>query len=619
MSIVTRTNSEEPADFATTRPMAASRLAPYMPVPLPPRWADRAARLDVALQAVVNVHSGRCQGYEALLRGTQDVGFRCVGDILDAAWADGVLPEFEAAVWALALDRFRSVTESYDLKLFLNVDGRSLCHAARLSDHLAHLMQAVGMADASVVIEVSERHPVHASTADLDGLAQLRKVAGKIAVDDFGTGHAGLPLLHAALPDYIKVDRFFLAGIAQDGRKKVLLRHLVNLAHLLGAQVVAEGVENEREFYVCKDLGCDLVQGFLIHRPCVGTLDGESHSAVVQALNDRDRRATGSDLDLIQGEILCLEPFDVDCAMDRVFDRFRSDRNAAIVPVVSAQLEPLGIVREQDLKSYAYSPFGKDLLSNKGFGRQLRDFVWRCPMADINTSAEKILEIFSADDNSEGILIVEDGRYAGFLTARSLLRVLNEKNVALARDQNPLTKLPGNAMINSYLADVLADPGSAIVIAYLDFDFFKPFNDKYGFRQGDRAITLFADILRKDLAREDCFIGHVGGDDFFAAFRDVPYDEAEKLIRHVVERFRAEVASFYDADTRAAGQILARMRDGTMAHIPLLSASAALVEVPRGHAPGSLDELSAVIAVTKKEAKASPTKLASITVLAPGA
>lgn len=619
MSIVTRTESEQPMGSAdaTTQPLAADRLSPVMPVPLPARWADRAGRLDVALQAIVNVHSGRCLGFEAFLRGTPEIGFDCAAAVLDAAWADGVLPEFEAAVWAIALDRFCAQPDYTDLKLFLNVDGRSLRHAARLAGHLGMLMQTHGMAEASVVVEVSERHPVYASDSALEGLAHLRKVSGRIAVDDFGTGHAGLPLLHAALPDYIKVDRFFLSDIAQDGRKKVLLRHLVNLAHLLGAQVVAEGVESEREFYVCKDIGCDLVQGFLVQRPTLGEPDAEACGAVVQGLNARDRRASGSDQELVQAQILCLEPFDVDCPMAQVFDRFRADRHAALVPVVSAQLEPLGIVREQDLKSYAYSPYGKDLLSNKGYGRQLQDFVWRCPVADINTPVEKILEIFSADDNSEGILIVEDGRYAGFLTARSLLRILNEKNVALARDQNPLTKLPGNAMINAWLGEALGDRDSTVVIAYLDFDYFKPFNDSYGFRQGDRAITLFADILRKDLAREDCFIGHVGGDDFFAAFRGLPFEDSEKLIRHVVERFRAEVASFYDEEARTAGCIVAKLRDGTKACIPLLSASAALVEIPQGHALCNLDEISAVIAAMKKEAKASPSKLAAVTIVAP--
>lgn len=614
MSILTRTESVEMTGMGEPRPAAAPRQSSFALVPLPPRWADRMARLSVALQAIVSVHTGRCLGFEALLRGTQEVGFPTTCALLDAAWADGVLPQVEAAIWGLALERFRAIDGYADLKLFLNVDARSLRQAGRLAAHLEHLMRDAGVTEASVVVEVSEHRPIQPADTGLEGLAQLRKVAGKIALDDFGTGHSGLPLLHAALPDYIKVDRFFLTDIAQDGRKKVVLRNLVNLAHLLGAQVVAEGVENEREFYVCKDIGCDLVQGHLIHRPDLDGPDPLAAGQAVQSLNDRDRRASGSDQDLIQEQVLCLEPFDVDCPMAEVFDRFRYDHNAAIVPVVSAQLEPLGIVREQDLKSYAYSPFGKDLLSNKGYGRQLRDFVWRCPVADVNTAAEKILEIFSADANSEGILIVEDGRYAGFLTARSLLRILNEKNLALARDQNPLTKLPGNAMINAYLAKALADRDSTVVIAYLDFDYFKPFNDTYGFRQGDRAITLFADILRKDLARDDCFIGHVGGDDFFAAFHDVPYAEAEKLIRHVVERFRAEVASFYDEEARAAGCITAKLRDGTRASIPLLSASAALVEVPRGQAPGSLDDLSAVIAKTKKEAKASPNKLACITV-----
>lgn len=53
------------------------------------------------------------------------------------------------------------------------------------------------------------------------------------------------------------------------------------------------------------------------------------------------------------------------------------------------------------------------------------------------------------------------------------------------------------------------------MMVYFDFDNFKPFNDYYGFRKGDRAITLFADILKSSVGFEECLVGHVGGDDFF--------------------------------------------------------------------------------------------------------
>lgn len=583
-------------------------------VPLDRRWAEVVRTVDVALQPVVSIHTGRCAGYEAFLRGFEALGHPTIAGFFDAAFADDVLPEVEACLFERAIAAFIGLKGADDLKLFLNIDGRTLLQIERLVPWLRRFVDDAGLPEAALVMEVSERQPVHASENALRGLQALRAVAGRIALDDFGTGYSGLPLLYFAQPDYIKINRFFIGDTARDGRKKVFLRHVVNVAHLLGIQVVAEGVETEKEYYTVKDVGCDLVQGFLIQHPSADpgqmALDGQ----VVQHLNDNDRRAARSDQRLVSEQIDHIVPIRDDGDLQDVFDRFRTEQTSTFFPVVDRQGMPMGIVREQDLKAYAYSPFGKELLSNRGYGRQLKDFLWKCPVADINTKAEKILEIFSADENSEGILIVEDGRYVGFLSARSLLRILNEKNLALARDMNPLTKLPGNNMINGYLGEAMTDLESAYTIAYIDFDNFKPFNDKYGFRQGDRAIMLFAEILNKDLPRENVFVGHVGGDDFFAGFRNFDFEDSQKLTAHVIERFRAEVESFYDEEARAAGFITAKDREGVERRMPLLSASAALVQVPRGHAPGSIDEISAVIAQMKKEAKRSPTKLAAVSV-----
>lgn len=596
------------------KPVFAGRRSSVV---LGPRWLELVRRLDIALQPVISVHSARCTGYEALLRGYEGLGFESASAVLDRAAAEDTLPEVEAALYEKAFDKFCALPDHGETKLFLNIDGRTLAQADRLRPYLREMTAHRGIAPVHVVIEVSERHPVFGSDACLEGLKSLRTVAGKLAIDDFGTGYSGLPLLYYAQPDYVKIDRFFIADSARDTRKKMFLRQLVNIAHLLGLQVIAEGVETETEYYVCKDVGCDLVQGFHIQRPMLYPDDAACDGAEVARMNASDRRAgSRSDHRLVKAQIEHIDPIHLDADLSAVFDRFRGDKTATFFPVINENNEPVGIVREQDLKAYAYSPFGKELLTNKGYGRQTRDFIWRCPIADISTKAEKILEIFSADETSEGILMIEDGRYMGFLSARSLLHILNEKNLALARDQNPLTKLPGNNMINEFMSGALADVASNYVIAYIDFDNFKPFNDSYGFRQGDRAITLFADILNKDLPRENVFVGHVGGDDFFAAFKDEDYASASALVAHVIERFRQEVESFYSEHDRARGYIQAKDRQGTERRMPLLSASAAIVQIPHGHAPGTLDEISSVIALMKKEAKASPSKMAAASVFA---
>lgn len=583
------------------------------PTVLPPRWLSAALLLDVALQPVVNIHTGRCLGYEALVRGTDAAGFASIAAFLDACAAENVLVEMEVTIIDLALRKFAALPHHRDLKLFLNIDGRTLAHPETLDKAMHAVLGATGLSESSVIVEISERHPFHATPAGREALPVLRRFAGKVAVDDFGSGYSGMSLLYFAQPEYIKIDRFFIDGIDTDSRKKVFLAHMVNVAHLLGILVVAEGVETEKEFYICKDIGIDLVQGFLVQRP---TLEPERLLPVypmVETLAMHDRRsAAAGDQKLIAQWIEPIEPIVFGVEMTAVFDRFRQDKTSTFFPVVDEHHEPMGIIRELDLKDYTYSLYGKELMSNKAFGRKLRDFVWKCPVADINTKAETILDVFSAaSQDSEGIIIVEDNRYVGFLSARSLLRVISEKNLALARDQNPLTKLPGNNLINEYLGKALAECEASYVIAYIDFDNFKPFNDKYGFRQGDRAITLFADILRSDLPKQDVFIGHVGGDDFFAAYRNMPFEDAEALTRKVIERFRLDVESFYDEDARRRGFIVAKNREGEMRQMPLLSASAAMVLIPAGHAPGSLDEISSLIAELKKEAKLAPAKLAS--------
>lgn len=581
-------------------------------------WRAIQAAVSISLQPVVSIHSGRCLGFESLVRGYEGLGYASIAGLLDAAHGLGVLPDLEMLLLDRALDLFVTGADHQDQKLFVNCDARSLAHARPLAVQAARSLRAHGLSAVNLVVEVSERHPITDLTQVAPALTALRQAAGGIALDDFGAGYSGLPLLYSAQPDYIKIDRFFIADAEQDTRKRAFLSHVVNLAHLLGVQVIAEGVETDREYLLCRDAGCDLVQGFAICHPVASLADIPSIYESVCALNAGDRRSRQSDIKLVSAQIEVIPPLPENASLDDAFERLRTG-STTFLPVVSALGEPLGLLREKDLKAYVYSPFGKDLLSNKVYGRAPRHFLWPCPVAEVSTRAEKILEIFSADEESEGILLTEDGRYAGFLSARSLLRILNEKNLAVARDQNPLTKLPGNAVINDHLTDALADRDTAFSIAYIDFDFFKPFNDKYGFRQGDRAITLYADILRKDLPRDLCFIGHVGGDDFFASIRDLSCEEAIKLIRHTLDRFGNEVESFYDEEARRNGFILGKGRDGSDMKLPLLRASAGFLHISRGQSVGSIDEVSGLFARLKKQAKASTTRLAVAVLDAPQA
>jgi EAL domain-containing protein (putative c-di-GMP-specific phosphodiesterase class I)/GGDEF domain-containing protein len=605
----------EPMSFEApvlTPGMKARRGAGPVTLAVTPRlgraWLDIAKQLDFAFQPVVNIHTGYCCGYEALLRNTLEAGFQSIGDFFDCCHAQGVLGGIEGILMAKAADKFAEIPGAAKLRLFLNADNRSLGSPAALK-LLKESLAERQLSETCVAFEISERHPFPAGQEPTGVIRDLKREAFKIAIDDFGIGFSGLQLLYQAEPEYLKIDRFFITGIATDAKKKLFLTHMVNVAHVLGIEVIAEGVETEQEFYSCKDIGCDLVQGFLVQRPTLDARHLGTHYPHIEQLSRKERRQKGSDQKIIFEQIERIDPLAADSDMRAVFKRFRDAKNHNFLPVIDNAGEPMGLIRERDLKEFTYSTYGKEIICNKNFGYRLTHFIARAPIADVHTPAEKILEIFSANASSEGVIIVENMKYAGFLGAHALLKVINEKNLAFARDQNPLSKLPGNGVIHALLTEALADPAVTYAFAYFDFDNFKPFNDKYGFRQGDRAILLFAEILAREIRAKGGEVGHVGGDDFFACMKGMDPEEVAVTVAAIGLQFKYEVESFYDAADREAGFIEAHDREGQVRRFPLLTVSVAILELPAPHGPSTVEEIGWLIAELKKSAKASPDKL----------
>lgn len=577
------------------------------------RWRAVIADLSHAFQPVVNIHSGHTYGLEALLRGYEAAGFGSAEALFDAAHAEGALEAVDAALKAKAIAAYAAWPFSRDRKLFVNVDARLFADPAH--DGLAHtrrLLGAHGLEDGAVILDISERAPFSDFLKAFLRERQSRRSSLRYAVDDFGAGLGSLQTLYGAHPDFIKIDRTLLAGSSEDARKKIFFSHIVSIAHLLGIMVVAEGVENEAEYFVCKEVGCDLIQGFVVCPPLDRIEAAEREYPSVRDLSRRDRRQSRSDERILLERMEALEPLPLDTRMLEVFERFRAEKARTFFPVVDAAGEPRGIIREGDLKEYTYSQFGRDLMTNRAYGRTLEHFVSPCPVAAINLAAERILEIFSGSDSAEGLILVDgQSRYAGFLSATALLRVINDKNLTLARDQNPLSRLPGNTVIHEYLSECLADASIEHVMVYYDFDNFKPFNDHYGFRQGDRAIQAFADLLRRQFGGPDDFIAHVGGDDFVSGRKSVAdFDALKREIAAVLELFREEVMAFYDESARERGTIVVADRYGIERAFPLLTVSAAVVRIrPESRQRGD-DHLSPLIAGLKKLAKSDPDHMA---------
>lgn len=586
---------------------------PSMPVELEsPVWKHRLAGLDYGYQPIVSFRNGRVLGFEALMRGVDTIGFKTPTDVFDAAIADGQMVPVELALRAKAIRKFAQRRDlATDCMLFLNVDSRLFGAPGYRSGFTVELLQEIGLAPSTICLELAERSEFNLHDGGNRMFEQYRASGIAVAIDDFGVGYASLKMLYEAKPDYLKIDRFFISGIDQDVRKRGLVEQVTNYAHIRGIQVIAEGIETDREFYVCRDVGCDFAQGYRIARPTTDLRGLQLEYLTVLDLNHADRRRPVTSGPLMEEAVQRIPPIPPHTARADLLETFRQNETAEVIPVVDARGRPLGVVRERDIKRFAYSRFGSDLLRNRAIGEGVRDLIVTCPVCDIATHIDRIVEAFSGDSAADGILVTEDGRYLGFLSPRSLLKLVHEYNLAGARDQNPLSRLPGNQRIQEWIDRALEQGAEPVSVAFIDFDFFKPFNDTYGFRQGDRVITMFADLMRIAQNTHGFFAGHIGGDDFVMGALGASETEMAEVMNQLLGKFRTDVTSLYDLDSRLRGHITAKDRDGRERTFPLLRASAVMVHLPARadgaatHDPTS-EDIAARFAARKADAKGSP-------------
>jgi len=202
-------------------------------------------------------------GYEILGRGNFPNLARSPYELFKIAESTGLEVELSDLMRNTGVD----IAVEYDLQgdIFVNTHPHEMKNPDQLLASLHQLRQR--HPDLPLVFEVHEE-----CVMDVDSLRafknELKRMSIRFAFDDFGVGQFRLMELTEAKPDIIKFDKILIAGIdkADEGRIN-LLRHLKQIASELSIQTLAECVENEAEYLVCKDLGFDLYQGYFFARP----------------------------------------------------------------------------------------------------------------------------------------------------------------------------------------------------------------------------------------------------------------------------------------------------------------------------------------------------------------
>jgi diguanylate cyclase (GGDEF)-like protein len=247
--------------------------------------------LHLVYQPIVTPTDGRIVGVEALLRWTHPVhGPITPSTTVPLAEQYGVISEIGSWVLKQAcvdLRRWDLAGGGPRLTVFVNTSGIQLMSDGYVKA-VADTLRQTGTDPARITLEITESAFIGDADHARHILKQLKHLGVRLALDDFGSGHASMRDLKNFPVDIVKVDREFIADLGHDPATHLIVDSMVQLAHNLGMTVVAEGIESAAQYELSTRLGCNLCQGFYIGRPTIAAmidalLAGDLHADLVEA------------------------------------------------------------------------------------------------------------------------------------------------------------------------------------------------------------------------------------------------------------------------------------------------------------------------------------------------
>jgi diguanylate cyclase (GGDEF)-like protein/PAS domain S-box-containing protein len=216
-------------------------------------------------QPIMDLATRRIDGMEALVRWQHPTrGMVPPLAFIGAAEDSGLIVELGA--WVLRQSCIEAATWPSALHVAVNLSVRQLADRAIVAV-VADALQASGLEAGRLTLEVTESALMANAEMAVDCLNDLKALGVRLAIDDFGTGYSSLVYLKRMPVDAIKVDRSFVDGLGDDAEDTAIVSSVVSLAHAVGVQAIAEGVETAAQQTHLQDLGCDLAQGYLWSRP----------------------------------------------------------------------------------------------------------------------------------------------------------------------------------------------------------------------------------------------------------------------------------------------------------------------------------------------------------------
>jgi diguanylate cyclase (GGDEF)-like protein/PAS domain S-box-containing protein len=218
---------------------------------------------ELHYQPIVSTVDGSLWGVEALLRWIRDGEAVAADDFIEFCEETGQIRALTAISMSILqgdLRRLRSANESLG-RACLNLSVSQL-EDRSFQDVLDQIPSPTGLT--GLVVEVTESLFLPDNARALDSVGRLATLGAEVSVDDYGSGYSNFALMERLAPEYIKLDKSFLAYETTPERKEALVAAAIEMAHALGAKVIVEGVETAEQYALVTGRGADLVQGWHI-------------------------------------------------------------------------------------------------------------------------------------------------------------------------------------------------------------------------------------------------------------------------------------------------------------------------------------------------------------------
>jgi diguanylate cyclase (GGDEF)-like protein/PAS domain S-box-containing protein len=232
------------------------------------RTAIESNQLELFYQPKAELATGRVLSVEALVRWRHPQrGLVPPDEFIPLAEQSGQVRALSRWVLNAALRQARAWDHlGRNLGMAVNLSMRDL-HDTGLPETVAALLKTWAVRPSTLTIEITESTLMADPAQAMEIVRRLSVMGVNIAIDDFGTGYSSLSYLKRLAVNELKVDRSFVRNVVSDAHDVAIVRSTISLAHELGLEVVAEGIEDQATWDLLAALGCDTAQGYLISRP----------------------------------------------------------------------------------------------------------------------------------------------------------------------------------------------------------------------------------------------------------------------------------------------------------------------------------------------------------------